>query len=99
MFKLQQRIWMKIKSIRIVPKLIVGYLLLIVAPFSLFSYIYYKEMNQNLLNQYLIGEQRIMEQAYSNLKLNLSRAESVHQLFQNNVKLIEYLNGAYVTDG
>jgi len=83
---------------RIVPKLIIGYVLLIVAPFTLFSYIYYKEMHQNLLNQYLIGEQRIMEQAYSNLKVNLSQAESVHQLFQNNVKLTEYLSGAYSAD-
>ncbi|MEX1029714.1 MAG: sensor histidine kinase [Paenibacillaceae bacterium] len=98
MAKLQQRVWTKIKSMRIVPKLIIGYLLLIVAPFTLFGYIYYKEMNQNFLSQYLIGEERIMEQAYSNLKVNLSRAESVHQLFQNNVKLIEYLNGAYITD-
>lgn len=98
MINLQHRILTKIKSMRIVPKLIIGYLILIVAPFTLFSYIYYKEMNQNFLNQYLIGEERIMEQAYSNLKVNLSRAESVHQLFQNNVKLTEYLNGAYITD-
>jgi two-component system sensor histidine kinase YesM len=98
MIRLKLRIWTKIKSMRIVPKLIIGYVLLIVAPFTLFSYIYYKEMHQNLLNQYLIGEQRIMEQAYSNLKVNLSQAESVHQLFQNNEKLTEYLNGAYSTD-
>jgi len=93
-----KRIWTKIRGMRLVPKMIIGYAILIVVPFTLFGYFYYKEMRQNFLQQYLNSKQQLLSQSYANLKVNLLQAESVHQLFQNNVKLIEFLNGAYQAD-
>ena len=93
-----ERIGMKIKGMRLVPKMFIGYVLLIVVPFTLFGYFYYSEMRHNFLQQYLYSEQQLLNQSYANLKINLSQAESAHQLFQNNVKLIEFLGGAYQTD-
>ncbi|WP_339319580.1 sensor histidine kinase [Paenibacillus sp. FSL R10-2734] len=89
---------MKIRQMRIVQKLIVGYFLLICLPFALFGYLFYRQMIDNLLDQYLAGRQQLMEQVYGNLEIELSKIESNYSLFQNNANLTDYLNGTYEAD-
>lgn len=88
----------KIRQMRIVQKLIVGYILLVCLPFALFGYLFYRQMFDNLLDQYMAGRQQLMEQAYSNLEIELAKIESNYSLFQNNANITDYLNGAYEAD-
>lgn len=92
------KIAIKLRQMRIVQKLSVGYILLICLPFALFGYLFYRQMFDNLLDQYMAGRQQLMEQAYGNLEIELSKIESNYSLFQNNANLTDYLNGAYETD-
>jgi two-component system sensor histidine kinase YesM len=86
------------RQIRIITKLFIGYILLICIPFVIFGYFFYKQMYDNMLDQYRVGKEQIMTQSYSNLEIELSKLESIYQLFQNNVKLTDFLNGAYTYD-
>ena len=85
-------------QMRIIQKLIVGYLLLICLPFAFFSYLFYTRMVDNVLDRYRSDQLHLAEQAYSRFQLELSKVESLYQLFQNNGKLVEYLAGAYSFD-
>ncbi|OXM85649.1 sensor histidine kinase [Paenibacillus rigui] len=40
----------------------------------------------------------MMERSYRNLEIELTKMESLYALFQNNVKLTEYLSGLYAND-
>ncbi|WP_157274293.1 sensor histidine kinase [Paenibacillus fonticola] len=91
-------LWRKFQSLRLVSKLIIGYVVMIVLPFFIFSVLFYREMNENLLSQFLSGKRQFMEQAYNSLEADLVKIESVYSLFQNNTALTEYLNGAYHSD-
>lgn len=90
--------WQKFKSLRLVSKLIIGYAVMIVVPFSIFSILFYQEMNNNLLSQFLGSKEKFIEQASNSLQADLTKIESVYPLFQNNTSLTEYLNGAYRSD-
>jgi two-component system sensor histidine kinase YesM len=87
-----------IRQMRIVPKLTLGYILLIVIPFTLFGFFFYRQMYDNLLVQYLADKEKFMEQALANMEIELSKIESIYPLFQNNDQLTEYLDGRYETD-
>src|SRR5665647_187168 len=87
-----------IRHMRIVPKLTLGYILLIVIPFTLFGFFFYRQMYDNLLVQYLVDKEKFMEQALTNMEIELSKIESIYPLFQNNDQLTEYLDGRYETD-
>lgn len=84
--------------VRIVPKLLAGYVLLICIPFSVFGFIFYKQMYDDRLGQYRSGMSQLMEQAYRNLEVDLTKVEAIYPLFQNNTNLTEYLGGVYATD-
>ncbi|OME85223.1 hypothetical protein BK120_11915 [Paenibacillus sp. FSL A5-0031] len=88
----------KIRHMRIVPKLIIGYVMLICVPFVVFGYIFYQQMSDNLLDQYLASKQQLLEQAYGNFELELSKIESAYPLFQNNTNLTDYLSGTFVNE-
>lgn len=90
--------WQKFKSLRLVSKLIIGYAVMIVVPFSIFSILFYQEMNNNLLSQFLGSKEKFIEQASNSLQADLTKIESAYPLFQNNTSLTEYLNGAYRSD-
>lgn len=87
-----------IRHMRIVPKLILGYILFIVIPFILFGFFFYQQMYNNFLIQHLSNKEKFVDQALSNLEIEISMIESSHPLFQNNNYLIEYLSGKYRTD-
>lgn len=86
------------REMRIVHKIIIGYILLIFIPFVLFGFFFYKQMYDNLLNQYLVDREKFIEHSLANLEIELFRTESVFPLFQNNDQLIEYLEGRYEWD-
>lgn len=88
----------KIRPMRIVQKLIVGYVLLICIPFALFGYLFYTQLVDNVLEQYRSDQAQFAEQAYGNFETELSKIESVYPLFQNNTRLTDYLSGFFTTD-
>jgi len=88
----------KLRHLRIIQKLIIGYFLLICIPFAIFGYLFYTRMNDNLKDQYRSDQAQFAEQALSNFEIELSKVESAYSLFQNNTKLTEYLADFYKTD-
>lgn len=88
----------RVHHVRIVPKLLIGYVLLICIPFSVFGFIFYKQMYDDRLEQYRSGMSQLMEQAYRNLEVDLTKVEAIYPLFQNNTNLTEYLGGVYAAD-
>ncbi|CAM3746330.1 sensor histidine kinase [Marinicrinis lubricantis] len=98
MQRIGSRWFAKLQKMRILPKLVIGYIVLICIPFSLFGYLFYQETYSNMLDQYRTGKEQLMEQSYNNFQIELSKIESIQPLFQNNTKLTEYLGGLYQTD-
>lgn len=87
-----------IRHMRIVPKLIIGYVLLLFIPFTLFGFFFYKQTYDNLLVQYQADRAKLMDQSLANLVIELAKVESTFPLFQNNDQLLEYLDGRYKDD-
>lgn len=81
-----------------VRKLFVGYLLLVLCPILIFGYFVYNQTQVRFLEENLQNRQELIEQASSNLKVELTQAESVYQLFQYNQNILDYLNGTYDTE-
>ncbi|MFS0725365.1 histidine kinase [Paenibacillus sp. 1P07SE] len=88
----------QLRHLRIVPKLIIGYVLLVFIPFTLFGFYFYHQMYENVKSQYLIDQEKFMDQSLANLEIEMLKIESVHSLFQNNDTLIRYLGGKYEAD-
>lgn len=82
----------------IVRKIIVGYIVLIFIPVVVFGYYYYIQIYGNLTEQFVESRQKILELAYSNLKADLTRIQSIHRLLQNNPYVTTYLDGVYESD-
>lgn len=83
----------RLRRMRIIPKLIVGYVLLICIPLSMFGFLFYKQMYGNMMEQYRMGKTNMMERAYQNLEIELTKLEALYPLFQNNTRLTAYLGG------
>lgn len=82
----------------IVRKIIVGYIVLIFIPVIVFGYYYYNQIYGNLTKQFVESRQKILEQAYSNMKADLTRIQSIHRLLQYNPYVTDYLDGIYESD-
>jgi len=83
---------------RIIHKIILGYVVLIFIPVLVFGYYYYSQIYGNLSAQFVESRQKILEQAYANLKTDFIRIQSVHRLLQYNPYLTDYLDGVYESD-
>ena len=83
----------------IMRKMILGYMLLIFIPVIGFGYLYYAQTYRNLTGQFVESRQKVLEQAYSNLKTDFARIQSVHRMMQYNPYLTDYLDGAYPVEG
>ena len=83
---------------RIVTKMIIGYVLLVCIPFLGFGYMYYYQLYHNYYTQLLTGQQGVLEQAVANMEINLGKTEATFQMFENNIQLIAYLQGELVSD-
>ena len=77
---------------------VLGYVLIILFPILIFAYLLYYQAHMRFLEEYMRNRQDLIEQANSNLKVDLTQVESVYQLFQYNQYVIEYLSGAYKTE-
>lgn len=83
----------------IMRKIILGYLLLIFIPVIGFGYLYYAQTSKNLIDQFVGSRQKVLEQAYANLRTDFARIQSVHRMLQYNPYLVDYLDGAYDYEG
>jgi len=82
----------------IVRKIILGYIVLIFIPVAAFGYYYYTQIYGNLTAQFVESRQKILEQAYSNMKADLTRIQSIHRVLQYNPYVTDYLDGVYTSD-
>ncbi|QYR23101.1 histidine kinase [Paenibacillus sp. sptzw28] len=83
---------------RISTKMIIGYVLLIVLPFLLFTVFVYMQLYDKLLTQYQLSNQQNIEQLAGNLDSTLGKIESLQSIYQNNAALIDYLRDEYTDD-
>ncbi|CAM4178593.1 histidine kinase [Paenibacillus alkaliterrae] len=82
----------------IVRKIILGYVVLIFIPVIVFGYYYYTQIYGNLTNQFAESRQKILEQAYANMKTDLIRIQSIHRMLQYNLYVTDYMDGVYESD-
>lgn len=82
----------------IVRKIILGYVVIIFIPVIVFGIYYYNQIYGNITQQFADGRQKILEQAYSNLRADMVRIESIHRLFQYNPYVTDYLDGMYESE-
>lgn len=82
----------------IVRKITLGYVILILIPVIVFGTYYYQQVYGNLTKQFVEGRQKILEQAYANMKADLARISSLQRLLQYNPYVTDYLSGAYDSD-
>ncbi|OWR32434.1 two-component sensor histidine kinase [Saccharibacillus sp. O23] len=83
----------------IMRKIILGYILFIFIPVIGFGYFYYAQTSKNLIDQFVSSRQKVLEQAYANLRTDFARIQSVHRMLQYNPYLVDYLDGAYDYEG
>ncbi len=88
-----------LKSIRIVHKMIFGYILLVLLPVVLSGTYLYNQFNAKVVNDFSQAKQQLIIQASNSLKVSLTQVESIHSLFQHNSQTLEYLKGLYQTPG
>lgn len=79
-------------------KMILGYVILIFIPVLVFGYLHYSQIYENLTSQFAESRQKILEQAYANMKSDFVRIQSVQRLLQYNPYVTDYLDGVYQTD-
>ncbi|MUT68265.1 HAMP domain-containing protein [Paenibacillus sp. NEAU-GSW1] len=82
----------------IMRKIVLGYIIMIFIPVIAFGYHYYSQINGNLSQQFVESRQKILEQAYANMKTDFTRIQSVHRVLQYNPYLTDYLDGVYDSD-
>jgi two-component system sensor histidine kinase YesM len=82
----------------IVKKIVFGYFFIIFIPVIVCGTIFYFQIYGSLVSQFADNRQNILEQAYSNLKTDLARIESVYRILQYNSYVIDYLDGVYESD-
>ncbi|MEK4852977.1 sensor histidine kinase [Paenibacillus sp. FSL H7-0756] len=82
----------------IVRKMIAGYILLIFIPVVAFGYYYYSKIYDSVSGQFVESRQKILEQAYANMKADLARIDSTQRMLQYNPYVTDYLDGSYETD-
>ena len=82
----------------IVRKMIWGYVVLILIPMLALGSYMYSFIYGNLSQQFVESRQKILEQAYGNMKADLTRMASVHRVLQYNPYVTAYLDGEYPSD-
>ncbi|QYR20304.1 sensor histidine kinase [Paenibacillus sp. sptzw28] len=79
----------------IVKKIVVGYFFIIFIPVIVVGALFYNQIYGSLVSQFADNRQNILEQAYSNLKTDLARIESVYRILQYNAYVTDYLDGVF----
>jgi two-component system, sensor histidine kinase YesM len=85
-------------GLSIVKKMVIGYFILVFVPVTGFGLYYYNQLYESMIEDYASGKQQIIEQAYSNLRMDLLQLESNYVLFQYNPNVIQYLSGLYESE-
>lgn len=79
-------------------KITLGYIILILIPVMAFGYHYYTQIHGSLTKQFGESRQKILEQAYANMKMDFTRIQSIHRVLQYNSYVTDYLDGVYDTE-
>ncbi|WP_027086537.1 cache domain-containing sensor histidine kinase [Cohnella panacarvi] len=82
----------------IMRKIVLGYVIVIFIPVLAFGYHYYTQIYGNMTQQFVESRQKILEQAYANMRTDFARIQSVHRVMQNNPYMTDYLDGVYESD-
>jgi two-component system sensor histidine kinase YesM len=82
----------------IMRKIVLGYVILIFIPVLAFGYHYYTQIYGSLTQQFVESRQKILEQAYANMRTDFARIQSVHRVLQYNPYVTDYLDGVYQSD-
>ena len=83
----------------IVKKMVIGYFIIVFIPVIAFGIYFYNQLYKNVIEELASSKQQVIEQAYSNLYMDLLQLESIYGLFQYNSTVVDYLNGRYDTEG
>jgi len=87
-----------LSGLSIVKKMVIGYFIIVFVPVTGFGLYYYNQLYESMIEDYASGKQQIIEQAYSNLRMDLLQLESNYVLFQYNPNVIQYLSGFYESE-
>ncbi|MBB3113696.1 two-component system sensor histidine kinase YesM [Paenibacillus phyllosphaerae] len=82
----------------IVRKIVLGYVIIIFIPVISFGVYFYEQISGSFANQFVKDRQNLLEQAYSNMRADLTRIESIYRLLQYNPYITDYLEGIYESD-
>ncbi|WP_164821694.1 sensor histidine kinase [Paenibacillus koleovorans] len=82
-------------NLRIMQKMIVGYVFIIVLPTLVLSLLFYNHLYQSAVEESERSRQQYLEQAQSEVAIDINELESVHSLFQQNTLVIQYLEKTY----
>lgn len=78
-------------------KQLLAYVVIVLIPTLGFSYYSFVQIANNVKSTYATNNQQILEQSYANLRGELSRSESVFQMFQYNPVVTNFINGYYTS--
>jgi two-component system sensor histidine kinase YesM len=86
------------KTMRIVQKMALGYLMLVLLPILVFGVYLYNQFYMDVISEFSEGKQELVVQAGEGFRARLKQIESVHSQFQYNQQLIDYLGGMYPSE-
>jgi two-component system sensor histidine kinase YesM len=91
---------MKTNLIRlgILKKVIIGYIFIVFVPICVFGTVVYHLFNNEILKDYVVGKQQLVQNAYTNLKVNMTQIEGLYNVIEYNQNIIQYLSGFYESD-
>lgn len=88
----------KSSNIGILKKVIIGYLCVVFIPICVFGTVIYHRVNNELLKDYVVGKQQMIQNAYTNLKVNMTQIEGLYNVMEYNPNIIQYVSGSYESD-
>ncbi len=85
-------------GLSIIKKMVLGYFIIIFVPVIALGLYYYKQLYENMVEDYASSKQQIIEQAHSSLQMELLQLESNYKMFQYNNNVVDLLSGAYPSE-
>lgn len=92
------KIYNYINKMGLQQKIIAGYIMIILIPSAVLGIFIYKRFYDIMMNEYVNQKQQIIYQYNVGMEKDLSRVQDIYSLFQYNTKLIDYLDGKYISD-
>lgn len=93
-----RHISLKLPAMGMMKKVIIGYIFIVILPVCILGTFVYKMFYNEMLKDYMVGKQQLVENAYVNLKVNMTQIEGLYYVIEYNQNIIEYLSGFYDSD-